>query len=604
MKLKRHIQILFALMILASSAVFTFLYIYHEQKSADRQSDLSVDALTDSYYHIIEELEYFYQFRAYENLRSEGIADAMIAKNTEALYRIELPRFMTLKEENPSLKIMQFHAADGTSIVRMHQKEKFGDDIASRRPMVRLTHESRKVHSGLEGGIAGIAYRVIVPYIHNGVYAGALEFGVDSRYILQRLQEKNDCTTVMMIHKSRTGAASLSKDFGTIGDYSFIEENQNIAPLLKQYSHHHFALSPATIDWGEKSYRIYPIILTDNDGSPLMSILCIKEIVMDFEALFEALIWIAISTIILMIAAYFFFEYAFGHLISKLEFQENYIHTILNSQKNIVLVSNGSVVLYANQTFLDFFGFATLADFRKDHKDISEFFDEQSSNGYLKKTVDEKTWIEYLVDNPLNEHKAKIRVGRDSYIFDVHAQIMLHENERRYVIVFTDVTYLNELATLDRLTKIPNRFEFDKLLQYSMNLSKRNGKAMSLMLLDLDHFKKINDQLGHLVGDEILVSVSMLLQNSIRKTDMIARWGGEEFVLLFPETDLPAAVKIAETLRTKIETYPFDKVKKVTCSIGVVQFDMFESEDELLKRADDNLYRAKELGRNRVVFRT
>jgi len=603
MKLKRNIQLLFAVMILASATVFTFLYLHHEETSTKNQAVLSSERLKDIYYDNVKELEHFYQYRANENLRSTGVASLMLEKNSEALYNLELPHFITLKEENPSLKIMQFHAPDGTSILRMHQKEKYGDNIAIRRPMVADTHVTQKVHFGLEGGIAGIAYRIIVPYVQNGVYYGALEFGVDTRYILQRLEEVYGCKTVLMIHQSRMGAATLSQDYGHIGEYYFIDENQGIESLLKMYSQENKSLEPATLKFENKSYRIFPITLNDHDGAPIMSILCVKEIFYDTEAITATIIWIVVAALILMLIAYLFFEYAFGNLISKLEFQENYIHTILNSQKNIVIVTNGSVILYANQTFLDFFGYETLEHFRKEHDDISEFFDDTSSNIYIKKVIDEKKWIDYLVENPMDEHKVKIHFDYKDFIFDVHAQIMLYNNDKRYVVVFTDVTQLNDLATLDRLTKIPNRFEFDKLLQHSMNLSKRNGKPLSLMLLDLDHFKKINDQLGHLVGDEVLIATSTLLQQNIRKTDVIARWGGEEFVLLFPETDLSAAVKLAESLRTKIETHSFDKVKKVTCSIGVVQFDMYETEDMLLKRADDNLYRAKEEGRNRVVFR-
>jgi len=603
MKLKRHIQILFAVVILISAIVFTVLYVHHEQTTTEHEAEVSSEKLKDAYYHIIEELEHFYQYRAYENLRSSGTAELMIAKNTEALYRLKLPHFITLKEENPSLKIMQFHAADGISILRMHQKEKFGDNIAKLRPMVSETHKTQKVHYGLEGGIAGIAYRVIVPYVQNGLYYGALEFGIDTDYILQRLEQKYGCKTILMIHKNRLGAATLSKELGHIEDYYFIGDNYEYSALMNLYAGQSKTLHPMTLELDGKSYRIYPISLTDNENRPIMSILCVKEILYNQQSLLETVIWIGLVTVILMVLAYLFFEYAFGNLISKLEFQENYIHTILNSQKNIVLVTNGSVILYANQTFLDFFGYDTLNEFRQHHKDISEFFDEESSNIYIQKMMDGKKWMDYLVENFLDEHKVRIHHNNRDHIFDIHARIMLHENDKRYVVVLTDVTQLNDLATLDRLTKIPNRFEFDKLLQHTMNLSKRNGKPMSLLLLDLDHFKKINDQLGHLIGDEVLIAASTLIRQNIRKSDIVARWGGEEFVLLFPETDLSTAVKIAEALRTKIEMHSFEKVKKVTCSIGVVQFDRFETEDMLLKRADDNLYRAKEEGRNRVVFR-
>ena len=111
-----------------------------------------------------------------------------------------------------------------------------------------------------------------------------------------------------------------------------------------------------------------------------------------------------------------------------------------------------------------------------------------------------------------------------------------------------------------------------------------------------------NDTYGHLIGDEVLKTLAHTLVNGIRKSDVIARWGGEEFVILLPDSELSSALKLAEALRAKIAGSNFSPVQKsITCSIGVARWNESETADELLKRVDEKLYRAKESGRNKVV---
>ncbi|MDP1784823.1 MAG: GGDEF domain-containing protein, partial [Sulfuricurvum sp.] len=131
--------------------------------------------------------------------------------------------------------------------------------------------------------------------------------------------------------------------------------------------------------------------------------------------------------------------------------------------------------------------------------------------------------------------------------------------------------------------------------------SRRYERPLSVLLLDIDHFKLINDRFGHLIGDEVLKAFSALLSKQIRDSDVVARWGGEEFVILLPDTSLSSAIKMAEALRQRIEVNVFETVKNLTCSIGVAEFNPVEEADDLLQRADEKLYGAKNGGRNRIM---
>ena len=121
------------------------------------------------------------------------------------------------------------------------------------------------------------------------------------------------------------------------------------------------------------------------------------------------------------------------------------------------------------------------------------------------------------------------------------------------------------------------------------------------MILDIDYFKETNDKYGHQVGDEILIQICNIISNNIRESDIFGRWGGEEFILLLPQTNLDNAYIVAENLRNKIENHSFEKVGQKTISIGISQFDNIEDTKQFIKRADDAMYKAKNSGRNKVL---
>ncbi|MGE8099191.1 diguanylate cyclase [Pseudomonas fluorescens] len=158
-------------------------------------------------------------------------------------------------------------------------------------------------------------------------------------------------------------------------------------------------------------------------------------------------------------------------------------------------------------------------------------------------------------------------------------------------------------ALVDPLTGLPNRAAWSERLEHEIAQWQQHGNSLLLAMLDLDHFKRINDNYGHLAGDKVLKIIASVLRKRLRGTDFIARFGGEEFVLLVPNTSLAVGAKLAETLRAAIEACPFHfKGERVTItvSMGMTTFKAGEHSDLVLKRADQALYRAKNAGRNRV----
>ncbi len=159
---------------------------------------------------------------------------------------------------------------------------------------------------------------------------------------------------------------------------------------------------------------------------------------------------------------------------------------------------------------------------------------------------------------------------------------------------------LKKLAATDSLTQAYNRTKFDEVIRQEIERAKRYNSLLSIIMFDIDNFKNVNDRYGHLAGDYVLKTIARLTKANIRETDYLIRWGGEEFMLILPETGLEKSQELALRIKRKISEFAFDSVGEVTVSFGVTQFKSEDSEDEFIKRADDSLYRAKENGRNRV----
>ena len=158
-------------------------------------------------------------------------------------------------------------------------------------------------------------------------------------------------------------------------------------------------------------------------------------------------------------------------------------------------------------------------------------------------------------------------------------------------------------ATLDSLTGLPNRRGFDLLAAQAMQEAQREPKPLTAMLLDLDHFKRLNDTHGHLAGDLVLAGFARDLESCLRQSDIVCRWGGEEFIVLLKDTDAHAALKIAEKVRHLIEQQRYSyqgNALRITVSIGLTTLQPDDTLHNLLSRADQAMYRAKLSGRNRT----
>lgn len=191
-------------------------------------------------------------------------------------------------------------------------------------------------------------------------------------------------------------------------------------------------------------------------------------------------------------------------------------------------------------------------------------------------------------------------------VFDAHNAI------EGYLAIRHDITrekMIEQTAVLDELTQIYNRRKFNAELEIALENYKRYGHSFALLMIDIDHFKEINDSYGHLVGDEVIKGVTRFIRMQIRQGDMLARWGGEEFVVILPFSNKENAMKRADNFREKIATSLCSALMKmcnvhehVTCSVGVSNVEAEDTMDSLVGRVDRALYNAKENGRNCIYY--
>ena len=183
--------------------------------------------------------------------------------------------------------------------------------------------------------------------------------------------------------------------------------------------------------------------------------------------------------------------------------------------------------------------------------------------------------------------------------FDSEGQITSYVAVRQDI---TDKKRIEEISITDALPRLYNRLKLDTTLSTEVERANRYGHQLSLILFDVDNFKQVNDTYGHQAGDAVLIAIAEIVRTVVRTIDIAGRWGGEEFLIICPDTDLQGAAELAERLRHAIAQHDFGTVGHKTSSFGVSLHQRNATLDELLAQADRALYRAKESGRNCVVL--
>lgn len=290
--------------------------------------------------------------------------------------------------------------------------------------------------------------------------------------------------------------------------------------------------------------------------------------------------------------------------------QKIILQNILDSEKSITVVTDFHTISFVNKEFLNFFNIENIEDFEKQHTSVLEVFqphEDYLHKGLLQENTSAKA-LYSLIENTDETKRIVLLLNQSlepkAYYINIS---LLEENKELYLINLMDITKMTiekidtqKKAYIDNLTGVKNRNKFVECFNEELLRVQRYNHPLTVAILDIDHFKKFNDTYGHLVGDEVLTLIATTINENVRTTDVFARWGGEEFIILFTDTKLDAAVLTSNILREKVENLEHKTAGKVTVSFGLAQYEPKDTLESLFKRCDDLLYKAKENGRNRV----
>ena len=266
-----------------------------------------------------------------------------------------------------------------------------------------------------------------------------------------------------------------------------------------------------------------------------------------------------------------------------------------------------------------------LVDFSISDKSCEEFIGKASQLNVNAEFIvfagldDMESSHERLKNNPIADILIKPLISSSQLLFSVTSTLET-QNQKRQLLLSEEMleekseelederiiresleAELVKVTTVDKLTQTYNRLKLEDIMTKEMERAKRHERQLTAMLFDIDFFKKINDTYGHVAGDYVLKTIASIAKKNIREVDYLIRLGGEEFLIVAPDTTLEKAEALAERIRMAIENYKFNMMGNVTVSFGAANYKKGDVENSFLKRADEAMFLAKEKGRNQVV---
>ena len=285
-------------------------------------------------------------------------------------------------------------------------------------------------------------------------------------------------------------------------------------------------------------------------------------------------------------------------MISELSLNKSGAHHVIDHYISISIMDLNGVITDVNSAFCKHSGYSKNELLGKRY---SILFTTNHTHS-LYKTI----W-NTLEDNTVWSGEIQNK-NKNGSTYWVKAYIHPHFNDTGkkigYITIKEDINdkkALEKLAIIDPLTELYNRHKFNEIITHEVHKFKRYKHNTSLIICDIDHFKHINDKHGHLLGDIALKTIAATIQKSIRKLDTAARWGGDEFIIILPDTTLENAIYVAQKIRKALEVIIHNEAIKLTASFGVAKLQKGDDELSWFKRADDALYLVKEEGKNAVM---
>ena len=529
----------------------------------------------------------------------------------------------------------QFLFPDNISFYRAHKPSKFGDDLTDIRSDFKYTNETKRPIRGFVQGKIVHGFRNTFPlFDKDEKHIGAMEVSFSSDSFQKYLNNISGIHTHFLVKKDIFHSKIWERD-DLILDYKESAETPNYMITLNSIHteaecivENREKLKPIRkkIDLKLALGKAFSIYVAHEEHIDMMSFLPIqtadgktaswlvsyvKGSIIE-STLFNALVMRVITFFVSLVIVYFLGRQILAaQEIQKqkkdIEEQHRLLDTILNLTDNIMFITDFKDIKFSNDKFKELLNVKDTNSFNhsNNHDMLNIFVDIE---GYLNKSLleeDESFVSLFSRTDVLNRVVSILDKNFEARTFNIG--VTKAEGREDYLVTLSDITKMREhqvqterKASIDTLTKIYNRSKFDDILEKEIKHSQRYNTYFSIAILDIDKFKNFNDNHGHLIGDEVLIKMAQTVSNNLRDIDIFARWGGEEFVILFKNTPLEIAKKVSEKLKDKIEENSHEVAGKITASFGVTEYIAGDTLESIFKRCDNALYIAKANGRNRV----
>ncbi len=482
-----------------------------------------------------------------------------VNRDREGLYNKCLPLY-TMLNQTYNITHFYFHLPDGINFIRIHNKNLHGDTIT--RETFKTAVITGKMSSGIELGKTSFAIRVVAPYYYKNKLIGYIEFGEEIDHFIDFLKRTTHEEYALIAEKDQ-----LNKDEWLLSNKTRgIDNNWDLMPLHVWISRQDdkFIRSGCVTEKNIKHFEYGPAISPDfKDNSREM--VCGGFPLYDIQKKHVGVITTLMNT---------------SKQASILSEQKIYFITVLSVISALIFI----VISLISERWI--------IKPIKNLASATKIF----ANGNLKgHRIAHESEDEFgLLTEAINDMAAQLDTFYSSTSTRTHELETLNRK-------------LETLAITDGLTGLHNHRYFYKKIAEEIHRSNRYNHPLSLIIADIDNLKAVNDTQGHTGGDNLLKAFAETIKSTVRDTDIVARYGGDEFALLLPETDLKAAMEMAERIRSQIHVRPYFQQElpvsaNISASFGAAELSLHdESLEELVKRADKALYEAKRTGRNRVV---
>lgn len=269
----------------------------------------------------------------------------------------------------------------------------------------------------------------------------------------------------------------------------------------------------------------------------------------------------------------------------------------------LVIFDRNHELTFINNSFLKFFNVNNIDEFIQRYTYVCNTFEKEDNFFHIKSSKD-RYWLKELIE--VDDSKRAVSMYDQNTHSNRTFMINIAKTARNeFICTFSEITnfslqkeQLREKSYKDELTKVYNRAKLNEFLEHEFTYGDEDNLNLALIMFDIDFFKKINDNYGHDIGDKILIELCELVDMNVRKSDIFARWGGEEFVIVLQGCKKEQAFQLAKVLKNKITEHVFSEELKITCSFGLSEVEEKDTIESFLKRADLALYEAKNSGRN------